>query len=206
MVSDDSKLRVVLVDDDSQRLSMVEQALVAAGHSIIARLDTHADLLFAVKQHRPDIVCISVDAPDRMLFETLHELNQSAPRPVVLFSARSDAQTTRHALEAGVSVYVVDGLHLKRLNTLLQVAIARFDLYHDLRQELDQARTRLADTRDIEKAKGLIMKTRRLDEAAAYGLLRKMAMERKQRIGDLARVLLSASELLVTEDHSAGSS
>jgi len=58
------------------------------------------------------------------------------------------------------------------------------------------ARTRLADQRDIEKAKGLLMKRRGLDESAAYGLLRRMAMDRKQRIGDFARVLITAADVL----------
>ena len=78
----------------------------------------------------------------------------------------------------------------------MEVAIARFELHQALHQELDQARTRLADQRDIEKAKGLLMKRRGLDESTAYGLLRRMAMDRKQRIGDFARVLITAADVL----------
>ena len=40
------------------------------------------------------------------------------------------------------------------------------------------------------------MKRRKIDEEEAYGMLRKMAMDRKQRIGDYARLLLAASDLL----------
>ena len=65
-----------------------------------------------------------------------------------------------------------------------------------MRTELDHAKTRLADQRDIERAKGLLMKRRSIDEAAAYGLLRKMAMNRKQRIGELARTVLAAADMI----------
>ena len=194
--SEHTKLRVMLVDDDAQRLATLEQALNAEGHTVVARLDTCADLSAAVSQHQPEVIFIDVDAPGRDTLESLGQLDREQPRPIVLFAARSDAETTRRAVHAGVSAYVVDGLHPTRLNALLQVAIARFELYQAMRRELDHARLRLADQRDIEKAKGLLMKRRGLDEAGAYGLLRRMAMDRKQRIGDFARVLLTAADIL----------
>lgn len=196
MAATHTKLRVMLVDDDTERLSMLEQALVAEGHTVAARLDTHADLPSAVERCQPEVIFIDVDAPGRDTLESLGQLNREHPRPIVLFAARSDAETTRRAVHAGVSAYVVDGLHPTRLSALLEVAIARFELHQALRQELDQAKTRLADQRDIEKAKGLLMKRRNLDEQQAYSLLRRMAMDRKQRIGDFARVLITAADVI----------
>jgi len=196
MAAGHTKLRVMLVDDDTERLSMLEQALVAEGHTVAARLDTHADLPSAVERCQPEVIFIDVDAPGRDTLESLGQLNREHPRPIVLFAARSDAETTRRAVHAGVSAYVVDGLHPTRLSSLMEVAIARFELHQALRHELDQARIRLADQRDIEKAKGLLMKRRNLDEAQAYSLLRRMAMDRKQRIGDFARVLITAADVL----------
>jgi response regulator NasT len=40
------------------------------------------------------------------------------------------------------------------------------------------------------------MKTRGLEEEAAYGLLRKFAMDRKLKIADVAQQLIDAAELL----------
>ncbi|MDE0855109.1 MAG: ANTAR domain-containing protein [Nevskia sp.] len=196
MAAGHTKLRVMLVDDDAERLSMLEQALAAEGHTVAARLDTHADLSAAVERCQPEVIFIDVDAPGRDTLESLGQLNREHPRPIVLFASRSDPETTRRAVHAGVSAYVVDGLHPTRLSSVMEVAIARFELHQALRQELDQARTRLADQRDIEKAKGLLMKRRGLDESAAYNLLRRMAMDRKQRIGDFARVLITAADVL----------
>ena len=191
-----SKLRVMLIDDNTERIAMMERTLIAEGHTVVAHLDMLAELSPAVRAHQPDILFITVDAPGRETLDALEGLNREQPRPVVLFAARSDVDTTRRAVQAGVSAYVVDGLHPSRLRPLLEVAIARFELHQALRRELNQARIRLADHRDIEKAKGLLMKRRSVDEAAAYGLLRRMAMDRKQRIGDFARALLTAADIL----------
>lgn len=189
-------LKVMLVDDKQERLRMLEQALVAEGHVILARLSTQDDLSAAVVQYQPEIILIDVDAPGRDTLESLSQLHREQPRPIVLFAERSDTETTRRAVLAGVSAYVVDGLHPTRINAVLEVAIARFELHQALRSELDKARLRLSDNRDIEKAKGLLMKRRNIDETTAFGLLRRMAMERQQRIGEVARVLLTAADVL----------
>jgi response regulator NasT len=189
-------LRVMLVDDDQSRLALMEQALVAEGHVVVVRLDAQADLLAGVTLHQPDVIFIDVDAPSRDTLESLGAINRERPRPIVLFAARSDSDTALRAIHAGVSAYVVDGLHPTRISALLDVAIARFQVHQQLHRELMAANARLADQRDIERAKGLLMKRRKIDEDEAYGMLRKMAMDRKQRIGDYARLLLAASDLI----------
>ena len=55
---------------------------------------------------------------------------------------------------------------------------------------------KLASKENVDKAKGLLMQRRGLDEAAAYAMLRRMAMSRNLRLGDAARALISAAELL----------
>ena len=100
------------------------------------------------------------------------------------------------AVRAGVTSYVIDGLQPARLAPIIEVAIARFQEFHALRTELEETRLKLADRRDIERAKGLLMKRRNLDEPAAHELLRNMAMERNLKLGDAARALIAAAELL----------
>lgn len=191
-----TKFRVMLVDDRPERLQMLEQALVREQHVIVARLGSDADLIAEVNLHKPEIIFIDVDAPGRATLESLAQINKLQPLPVVLCAAHSDSETARRVVDAGVSAYVVNGLQAERVSALLEVAVARFEVQQTIRLELDAARTRLADQRDIEKAKGLLMKRKNLDEAAAFALLRRMAMDRQQKIGEFARSLLSAADVL----------
>jgi len=62
--------------------------------------------------------------------------------------------------------------------------------------ELVQATQRLEERKLVERAKGLLMKSRGLDEESAYAALRKMAMDRQLRLGDAAQRLLDAADLL----------
>jgi response regulator NasT len=189
-------MRIMLVDDDPSRRQQVEQALQEAGYEVGVRLDTQADLIAEVQRHQPDVILIDVDAPGRDTLESLNRISSDSPRPIVMFAGDGDAETIRRAVRAGVSAYVVDGLATQRLKPVLEVAIARFHEYQALRRELEETRGRLADRRDVDRAKGLLMQRRQLSEPQAYEMLRKMAMDRSLRIGDAARALIAAADLL----------
>jgi len=103
----------------------------------------------------------------------------------------------RAAFKAGVSAYVVDNLDLARLKPIVDVAIARFEEHQNLRQELAVATRKLSERKLVEKAKGILMKTRGLDEDQAYAALRYLAMERAQPIGKIAGDLVELAKLLL---------
>lgn len=186
----------MLVDDDAERLEMLVVALHAGGHSVVARCGTTDDLSAAARAARPEIVLIDVDSPGRDTLESLAQINRDDPMPVVLFAAKSDVESIRRAMRAGVCAYVVDGLSPARLQPVMEVAIARFAEHQVLRSELDEAKTRLADRRDIDRAKGLLMERRGLTEDQAYEQLRKAAMNRNLKIGEAARAVIAAADLL----------
>jgi response regulator NasT len=184
------------VDDDGDRMSLLDAALSAAGHEVVGRLLDTDDILGAVDTLQPDIVLLDVDSPTRDTLESLGQISRDRPRPIVLFAQKSDSETIRRAMRAGVSAYVVDGMNPNRLQPVIEVAIARFQEFQGMRRELENAKLKLADRRDVEKAKGLLMKRKGVDENVAYELLRKMAMDRNIRLGEVARSLIAAAELL----------
>ncbi|MBA4284611.1 MAG: hypothetical protein C0434_03655 [Xanthomonadaceae bacterium] len=189
-------VRVVLVDDDTGRLALLDRAMTQAGHQVVGKLDPADDLIAAVDRLLPDIVLIDVDNPSRDTLESLGQISRDRPRPIVLFAQQSDPDTIRRAMAAGVSAYVVDGMSPARLAPVIEVAIARFRDYQSLREELNSTKLKLADRRDVERAKGLLMKRKGLDENAAYEALRRMAMDRNIKLGEIARSLIAAADLL----------
>jgi response regulator NasT len=186
----------MLVDDDCGRMALLRQELLLGGNEVVAQLSPDDDLLQAVDNCHPDVILIEVDSPSRDTLESLGQITRDRPRPIVLFTQHSDANTARRAMRAGVSAYVVDGMTPTRLKAVIDVAIARFDEHQALRHELEETKSRLADRRDVDRAKGVLMQRRKLSETQAYELLRKMAMDRNVKIGDAARSLLAAAELL----------
>jgi response regulator NasT len=91
---------------------------------------------------------------------------------------------------------VVDDINPRRVQPILEVAVARFKEFQALREELERTRNTLAERKVVERAKGILMKKRGMDEEAAYQALRKLAMDRNQRLAEVARTVVEMAELL----------
>lgn len=188
--------KVLLIDSNTDRAHSLAEALHTLGYHPIIRLEDSQLLLTAVKQHQPDIILIDMQSPDRDTLESLNQVSREMPKPIVFFAEQSDLETTRAAITAGVSAYIVNDLPHKRLQSVLEVAITRFQEHQKLRDELADYKTRLQDRKDVDKAKGILMQYRQLTEEEAYQLLRKMAMDRNMKMGEAARNFIAAMALL----------
>ncbi len=189
-------LRVMLVDEDAERSQILQEALQQAGYEVVARLGSGSDLAAQVGETQPDVIIIDMDSPDRDILEHLCSISRDQPRPVVMFTHDDDSTKMRAALRAGVSAYVVRGLESERVKPIVEVAMARFQEVQALRKELGEMKTALADRKLVERAKGIVMKQRSCTEEQAYALMRKLAMDRNQRIADVAENIIDMAKLL----------
>jgi response regulator NasT len=142
------------------------------------------------------VVVVSLDSLNRDVIADMRRSTESHPRPIALFVDQSDPATIAQAMEAGVSAYVVKGLAQDRVQSVVEVAIAHFNRYRSMRDELDRARQNLHERKAIDRAKGLLMEQKGLNEEAAFRLLRRLAMDQNKRIGEIAQDLVTYTRLL----------
>ena len=190
-------MRIMVVDEDSERRIILRQSLEQAGHEIVAEARAAMNLPQLVAELQPDVIIIDTHSPDRDTLEHIVVISQDAPRPIVMFSADNDSEKIREAVRAGVNAYVVDGLAPSRVQPIIDVAVARFEELQSLRSELQHAQTELADRKTIERAKGVLMKRRNIDEQEAYRQLRKMAMDENMKLVQVAQEILRAAKILL---------
>jgi response regulator NasT len=186
----------MIVDECHERKLVVAERVAAADCEVVAVIHADDDLLEKIEHFQPDVILIDLDAPGRDSLESLRSVQATHPRPMVMFSQDGDSETIRQAVEAGVSAYVVDGIQSKRVRPILDAAVARFRQFRALEKELDRTRNQLADRKRIERAKGILMNQRKVSEEEAYQLLRKSAMNRNQKLVDVADNIIAAVELL----------
>jgi response regulator NasT len=123
-------------------------------------------------------------------------MGRDRPRPIVMLTADDNAATIREAVRAGVSAYVVDELDPERVKAIVEVACVRFEEFQRLRTELAETNRKLSERKLVERAKGLLMKERGVDEQEACRLLRALTMNHGKRIGNVAQDVIAAVELL----------
>ena len=189
-------MRVMLVDNDRARSALLDQALRDAGYDVVARVSSQSDLYREVAQHQPDIIIVDLENPDRDTLEHMRSINRSQPKPIVMFSEQGDQDAIANAISAGVSAYVVDGVDPKRIQPIINVAVARFREYLAMRNELEDAKSQLVERKVIERAKGLLMKRRGYSEEEAFAAMRKLAMDSNKRLADIAEAIVQTIDLI----------
>jgi response regulator NasT len=189
-------VRVLIVDESEERATVLREGLTTAGHEVAGSLSSPLELLRAVENLQPDVIVIDTESPTRDVLEHVVIVSQSSPRPIVMFATDTGGEAIRDAVRAGVSAYVVDGLDAGRVNSIVEVACARFEEFQRLKLELAEANLKLSERKLVERAKGLLMQSRGISEDDAYHALRRLAMSKNQRLGDIAQQVIATAELL----------
>ena len=189
-------LSIIVVEPDRDRALMIVDSLREAGDNTIRVISEFSSLSRQIADAQPDIVIVDLSSPTRDIIEELTLATSPLDRPVAVFADKSDDSLTKAAIEAGVSAYVVDGLRPERLLPVLSAAVARFNMFRRMRDELTEPKRALEERKIIDRAKGLLMKARGISEDEAYALLRKTAMDKGKKIRDVAQALVTAADLL----------
>src|SRR5260221_7284671 len=194
--SGNTTMRVLLFDEFPERIAVLREGLERAGYEVAAAVASPLELLRAVDTVKPDVIIIDTESPSRDVLEHVVLITRDQPRPIVMFSGNDAPDAIRKAVRAGVSAYVVDGLDAARVKSIVEVAVARFDEHQRLRAELAEVNLKLSERKLVERAKGILMKTRGMDEDEAFQALRRMAMDRGKRLGEIAQQLIDMADLL----------
>ncbi len=150
-------------------------------------------LLHDVVRTSPDLVVIYEEHPESALFSSTAAVNAAAPRPVIVFTTDPDAEKIALATRSCVHAYIVNGYSQSRLRSVIHLAQARFRQDQLIRKELSEVNQRFAERKLVDRAKGILMGARQLREEEAFRALRSMAMQTKQRIGQVSQRVIDSA-------------
>lgn len=189
-------LKILVIDENRIRAAIIEAGLRESGYDRVTVIDDVTGIARRIAEIGPDVIVIDLENPNRDMLESMFQLSRVVKRPIAMFVDRSDSASIEAAVDAGVSAYVIDGLRKERVKPILDMAISRFNAFSRMARELEEARGELENRKVIERAKGILMKSRGLSEEAAYALLRRTAMNQNRKLADVAQSLVTAADLL----------
>ena len=170
----------------------LEADLSAVGIATAAQAQTD-DLIRTAARCGADLLVAWNPYPAHQLLPVLATLQEHLALPVLLFTSDADAATLTAALRAGVHAYVVNGYAPERLRPLVQLAQARFERDREQRLAHQDLTHRFEERKLVDRAKGILMRSRRIPEDEAFRLLRAASMEGQQRVGLVSRRLIDAA-------------
>jgi AmiR/NasT family two-component response regulator len=147
------RLKVLLVDDDSLVIDVVQSELEAIGHEVIGRASDGRQAISRIRALQPDIVVMDITMPEMDGLEATRLIQEICPRPVVLLTAHDDPELVERASEAGAGAYILKPPNGPEMGRTLMIAIARFADFMELRRLNEELNSALKEVRTL---KGLL--------------------------------------------------
>lgn len=189
-------LKIAVADDEPKTLAYFQETLTELGHEVICAVGNGADLVKQCRDSHPDMIITDIKMPDMDGIQAASEITRDKPAPVILVSAYHDSELIERAQKDHVLAYLIKPVKQANLETAIALAMRRFKEFQALQQQAKDLRQALEDRKIIERAKGIIMKRSGLDEQDAFRRLQLLSSKKNQKMVELARLLVTAEEVL----------
>jgi two-component system, response regulator / RNA-binding antiterminator len=199
----DTVMNITLVYESHEQQNATALLLVDAGFTINQAFPLSSQWVHTSQQQPPDMLVIVVTRPNSDVLQQLKNLREQPVCPVIVIAYRAEADVTRSTILAGADTCITGRISADRIQSFIEVACIRFELtqgmqktIHDLKEQIESLESRLNERRDIDRAKGLLMSLHKMSEDDAFNAMRRMAMDTGNKLGDIARNLISMSKVL----------
>lgn len=196
-------MNIALVYDNLEHQNTTAMLLDDAGYNVNQAFSMDSPWLYSIKNDPPDILVICVTTPDQDLLQQLENFRHTTICPVVVLALEARVDITEKTMLAGADSCITGKIAPERMQSFIEVTRTRYRInqellqqIHEMKQEIESLESRLSDRRDIDRAKGLLMKSYKMTEDDAYNAMRRMAMDTGNKLGEVARNLISMSKVL----------
>jgi response regulator NasT len=181
-------LRVLIANEQSERLELLARVVSELGHEVIAR-EIDAGAVGAVTaRERPDVALVELGVSSQHALDLIEQIVHESSCPVIALLSTADPAYIREAAKRGVFAYLVD-TSPEDLQGAIDVTLQRFAEYHNLQGAFGRRAV-------IEQAKGILMGRSGIDADTAFGMLRDHSQQYGQKLADVAASIVDSHLLL----------
>ena len=189
----EASTRVFVAEDEAIiRLDLVE-TLEALGFEVVGQCGRGDEAEAMIRELRPDVAILDIKMPGRTGIEVAESLSVDTFCAIVILSAFSQRALVEDAVSAGVYAYLLKPFQRSELAVQIEVALARHRQMAELAGQVGDLEQRLADRVLLDRAKGVLIDTHGLSEAAAMRFVQKAAMDQRRPVRDVANDVLEGS-------------
>ncbi|MFW5950543.1 MAG: ANTAR domain-containing response regulator [Gemmatimonadota bacterium] len=189
-------LRFLIADDEALHNLALTSQLEALGHEVVATASNGQEAVELAREKKPDMAVLDIRMPTMTGPEAAHKINEERPIPMLILSAYSDRRTVEEATRSPVFHYLVKPVDPDDLAPAIAVAQARFREWMEARKQREVAELKLEERKILDRAKGILMETRKMTEREAYRFLQKTSQDRNTPMIELAKKILLAAPLI----------
>ncbi|BER91650.1 ANTAR domain-containing response regulator [Atrimonas thermophila] len=196
------RLKVLIAEDEYVNLMGLRVNLEDLGHEVIGEAKDGEEAVRLAAELDPDLILMDINMPGIdgiQAVEEINEIREAAGKeiiPVIIISGYHDQNLVDRANEVGVFAYLVKPVREEELKVAIEVCLARFREFQELKKEYQRVKDSLEARKLIEKAKGILMYRNNLKEDEAMRALQRKSRDSNKKLVDIAKEIIEADRIL----------
>jgi len=185
--------RVVIIDDNQSERLVVRLLMEERGYAVVAEGGDGEEAMRICEESAPDVVIMDIGLPNKDGIEATIDIASRCLTPVVLLTGRDDLETVERAAASGAMGYLVKPVVESALVAAIELAISRYAELMGLKKENLELKDAIEARKLVERAKGILMHRDGISEGEAYARLRKISMDRRTSMKDVAEIIAASA-------------
>jgi two-component system, response regulator PdtaR len=189
-------MRILVADDEPGSANGLKVLLETIGYSVVGPAGDGEQAVALASRERPDLAVVDIDMPRLSGLDAVERICRARPVPVILLTAHRRPEYLERAASLPVFNYLTKPCAPDALIPAIRIARARFEEWLALNGRVGELTQRMEERTTIEKAKGILMKSRGIGEQEAYVLMRRQSQQKSLSMIQIARALVAAEGIL----------
>lgn len=188
--------RIALSDVNSNHRSLLTKIFQRAGHRVVVSTESTDELLLACAAIQLDLAVIEIDPLDSGRIEIAGQLWASHSIPTIAVCESVDNDIIEQAVVSHIAACLLKPVREPELLAAIRIATQYSAEIRELQTETENIRQALEDRKLIDRAKGILMHERNLDEDSAFKCLLSLARNNRQKLVEVAKGVLLVRDVI----------
>jgi AmiR/NasT family two-component response regulator len=196
--------KVLIADDEKPVAAGLQGQLESLGYDVVAVVNDGHHAVEVCRRALPDVVLMDIEMPGLDGLSAARQIVRDPGTPVIILTAHGHPNLIDQAVEDGVVSYLLKPMTNPGLHAAIEIAVARAREIQVLQENVDHLKMTLRERKLIERAKGILMSRRHLNENEAFRLLQRQSQDRRIPMAKLAESIIQTDELLEAPSQAGG--
>ena len=190
-------MRVLIVDDEPIIRMDLKEMLEEKGCIIIGEASDGETAVHLSRSMKPDVVLMDIKMPGKMDgLQAAKRITEEEICPTVLLTAYNQQELVKEAASTvGIFAYLVKPIKEEDVLPALNLAVAKWKNYKEIKKENRLLKTKLKNRKLIEIAKGILMEKYNISERDAYRRIQKLSMDYRTDMVKIAKDIIVSDKL-----------
>lgn len=188
-------VRIIIGMKNEASLVKMKEILQGSGYIVVEEAKDGRDCLRKIKALKPDLSIFEMELPTMDGLEIARVLQEEKLGQAIVITGASPEQLSYQEDSEQEAVILPKPLNKASLLTMIQILVKHQRKVAKLEKDIEELRVGLDTRKEVERAKGLLMKNMNLSEPEAFKRIQKQSMDRGISMKEIAKAIIVAYDI-----------